>query len=41
MKKALLLLAAWSLAACSQMPTQPSSFSGQVQHPDVFHSYIN
>jgi predicted small secreted protein len=40
MKKCLLVLAILSLAACSTMPGGSSQSGGQVQHPDVFHSYI-
>lgn len=29
------------LAGCSNLPMSQSSQSGQVQHPDVFNSYIN
>lgn len=35
------LLFAMSLAACGSMPMSQSAQSGQVQHPDVFNSYIN
>ena len=38
------LLALWvitSLAACSNLPMGQTSQSGQVQHPDIFHSYID
>ncbi len=41
MKKCLIILAIMSLAACSHMPMGQSSQTGQVEHPDVFHSYIN
>jgi uncharacterized lipoprotein YajG len=39
MKKLFAILALALLAACSNMPV--SSQSGQVRHPDPFHSYIN
>ncbi len=29
------------LSACSNLPMSQSSQSGQVQHPDVFHSYVD
>ena len=29
------------LAACSNLPMGQSAQSGQVQHPDVFHSYVD
>ncbi len=29
------------LAACSNLPMSQTSQSGQVQHPDVFHSYVD
>ncbi len=35
------LLAIALLAACSQMPTTASNQSRPVEHPDVFHSYID
>lgn len=41
MKKCLTILAIVSLAACSNLPMRSSAQSDQVQHPDVFHSYIN
>ncbi len=34
-------LAIAMLAACSNLPMSQSAQSGQVQHPDVFHSYID
>lgn len=39
MKKLFAILALALLAACSNMPV--SSQSGQVRHPDPFHSYID
>ncbi len=39
--KLLALLSVALLAACSNLPMSQSSQSGQVQHPDVFNSYIN
>ena len=41
MKKCLIILAILSVAACSSMPMGQSSQTGQVEHPDVFHSYID
>ena len=29
------------LGACSNLPMSSSAQSGQVQHPDVFHSYVD
>ena len=37
----LAILVIASLAACSNLPMSSSSQSGQVQHPDVFNSYID
>jgi uncharacterized protein YcfL len=41
MKKCLIILAIMSLTACSSMPAGQSSQTEQVEHPDVFHSYID
>lgn len=41
MKKILIVLAILALAACSNLPMDRSSSTGQVQHPDAFHSYID
>ncbi len=41
MKKILIVLALLALAACSTMPSDRTSSGAQVQHPDVFHSYID
>ncbi len=41
MKALASLLVILLLAACSNLPMSQSSQSGQVQHPDVFHSYID
>ncbi len=35
------MLALALLTACSNLPMSQTSQSGQVQHPDVFNSYIN
>ncbi len=35
------LLIALLLTACGSLPMSRSAQSGQVQHPDVFHSYID
>ncbi len=37
----LAMLALALLAACGNLPMSQTSQSGQVQHPDVFNSYIN
>lgn len=41
MKALASLLVVLLLSACSNLPMSQSSQSGQVQHPDVFHSYID
>ena len=41
MKKILIVLAILALSACSNLPMDRSSSSGQVQHPDAFHSYVD
>jgi len=41
MKNYLILLAIVLLTACGSMPMGQSSQTGQVQHPDAFHSYID
>ena len=41
MKKMLMVLAILALAACSNFPADRSTSTGQVQHPDAFHSYVN
>jgi hypothetical protein len=40
MKKMFIVLAILALTACSNFPADRSS-TGQVQHPDAFHSYVN
>jgi hypothetical protein len=34
-------LLALLLTACSSFPNSSTAQSGQVQHPDVFHSYVD
>ena len=41
MKKMFILLAILALTACSNFPADRSSSTGQVQHPDAFHSYVD
>lgn len=37
----LAILVIASLGACSNLPMSQTSQSGQVEHPDVFHSYVD
>ena len=41
MKKCLMIVVMLALAACSNLPSDRSTQTGQDQHPDAFHSYIN
>ncbi len=41
MKKCLMIVVMLALVACSNLPSDRSTQTGQVQHPDAFHSYIN
>ncbi|MEO0318832.1 MAG: hypothetical protein RL404_2509 [Pseudomonadota bacterium] len=41
MKALASLLVIFLLSACSNLPMSPSAQSGQVQHPDAFHSYVD
>lgn len=41
MKNYLFILVVVLLTACSSMPMGKFSQTGQIEHPDAFHSYID